>query len=170
MKARSFIESCTLLVVFQRLAHELSARDHEQRLPDTQTQTRNDTLEETARALLLDDRAEDLNHVLLGLAAISRRLHLDTCDFERVVPARECTTNDTGTGLLCHRELGVRVVVEQDLEAATHDLRKALAGSPVRGLTKGNSSTTRIEALLVDTSIAVLVSSMWTSRLQRTLP
>lgn len=140
-------EKDTLFLVIKRLAHEFRSRNHEQRLPDTETETWDDPLEETWVALLLHHGAEHLEHILLWLSAVGSGLHLDTRDFKRVVPARERAADNTSTSFLGDRQLGIRVAVEQHFELATHDLSETLTRRPVGGLAERNRSATWVEAL-----------------------
>jgi hypothetical protein len=69
-------------------ANYVNRTDHEEGLPDTESDTREDAFEQAQWAVFGDNMAEDLDHGKMRLLRVGTSLHLDAGNLKRVIPAR----------------------------------------------------------------------------------
>ena len=90
-------------MVLELVLDELSAGDHEERLPDAESDPWDDAAEQSADAVDAHDVPHHRHHRPHGFARVPERLRLDARHLERVVPARHRPSDDTGADLLRFR-------------------------------------------------------------------
>ena len=100
-----------------------------------------------------------LHHGPWRLPRVCRRLHLYPRHLKGVVPAGQRPADDAGPRLLRHRQLGVGVPVEPQLEALPHRLGEALARGPVGRLPEGDGRAAGVEAL--ECGVVVFGGGYW---------
>lgn len=93
--------------VLNHLLGHVTERDHAHGLPHTQTDTRHDAAVQTFYAGLAVDVFEGVadGHLLGSVGVFLLALHLDTDDFDGLVPGRETSTERRGEDLFGCAEL-----------------------------------------------------------------
>mmetsp|Transcript_3264 Transcript_3264/g.12612 ORF Transcript_3264/g.12612 Transcript_3264/m.12612 type:complete len:204 (-) Transcript_3264:265-876(-) len=134
-------------VLFQSLLHHLCPGHHEERLPNSQSDARNDAAKQTADAALLDDVAHHAHHVPGGNSGVPTTLRLDPRDFKRMIPRRQRPTDDPAPDFFPlgqFRALGVAVNRRSRLFA--NDLCESLSRRPIRRLPERDGDTAWIKS------------------------
>ena len=129
----------------QLILDQLGARDHEQSLPDPEAHPRRDAAEQTADAVHAHDVLHHRHHGPHGLAHVTERLRLDARNLERVVPARQGSSDDAGADFLSLCQFGADVAVERELHPGADELGEALSRGPVGGLAERDGGASWVE-------------------------